>query len=199
MEPLEKHVRITSGGTPSRKKPEYWNGSIPWVKTGEINYQKIKRTEEYITKRGLKNSSAKLFPPGTLLVAMYGQGITRGRVGILDVEAATNQACAAIFPDEHLMVSYLYWYFSFAYDRIRNFGHGANQKNLSAKIISLIKVPVPPLKEQRKISSILQSIDHKVSTEQKKKHALEILFKSVLHQLMTGQIRVSDMELKENE
>lgn len=93
VQKLGQVVKLKSGGTPRREKLEYWdNGSIPWVKTTEINYSLIQDIEEYITQKGLDNSSANIFPKGTLLMAMYGQGVTRGRVGILDIDAATNQA-----------------------------------------------------------------------------------------------------------
>lgn len=104
-------ARFSSGGTPSREKPEYWDGGIPWVKTGEVNYTSISSTEETISCIGLENSSARLLPPGTLLIAMYGQSVTRGRVGILGIEAATNQACAAILPSEVLDTGFLYHVF----------------------------------------------------------------------------------------
>jgi type I restriction enzyme, S subunit len=95
---LEAIARFSSGGTPSREMSEYWaGGTIPWVKTTEVNYCTIRETEERITQAGLDNSPAKIFPAGTLLMAMYGQGVTRGRVGILGIAAATNQACAGAY------------------------------------------------------------------------------------------------------
>lgn len=87
---------VTAGGTPSRSVSGYWDGSIPWITTSEIEFNEIKNARQFITAEGLKNSAAKLLPPGTLLLALYGQGKTRGKVGILRFEAATNQACAAI-------------------------------------------------------------------------------------------------------
>jgi type I restriction enzyme, S subunit len=83
-------ARLSTGGTPSRERPEYWNGSIPWVKTGEVNYEVIRSTEESISKAGIENSSAKVYPPGTLLVAMYGQGVTRGRAAILGIDGDSS-------------------------------------------------------------------------------------------------------------
>ncbi len=115
---LSEVAFLKSGGTPSRINPEYWvGGSIPWVKTGEIDYCAIHDTEEKITAAGLANSSAKLFPSNTLLMAMYGQGITRGKVAMLGVEAATNQACIAIFPNKKLGPKFIYFFFK----PIRNF------------------------------------------------------------------------------
>ena len=87
---------ITAGGTPSRANSKYWNGDIPWITTSEVDFGTINYAEQFITKEGLINSPAKLLSPGTLLMALYGQGKTRGKVGVLGIEAATNQACAAI-------------------------------------------------------------------------------------------------------
>jgi len=101
-------AQLKSGGTPSRKNRMYWDGGdISWIKTGEVDYCKIVRTEEKITKEGLDQSAAKLFPAGTLLIAMYGQGVTRGKVAITGIEAATNQACAGIFPLQKVRTKYL--------------------------------------------------------------------------------------------
>jgi type I restriction enzyme S subunit len=114
-------ARFSSGGTPSRDVSEYWaGGTIPWVKTTEINYCTITETEERITQAGLDNSSAKIFPAGTLLMAMYGQGVTRGRVGILGIAAATNQACAAIMPhsEEEVSTGFLYYFLEFHYENL---------------------------------------------------------------------------------
>jgi len=116
-------AKIQSGGTPTREIAENWiGGTIPWVKTGEINYCVIHDTEEKITATGLANSAARLFPKGTLLMAMYGQGITRGRVGLLGIEAATNQACASITPTDKKRISsvFLYYFFEYHYEDPRS-------------------------------------------------------------------------------
>ena len=93
---IEHIAKVSSGGTPSRSKKEYWRGNIPWVTTAEIQFNTIYDTEQKITQMGLDNSSAKIFLPNTILMAMYGQGKTRGQVAKLGISAATNQACAAI-------------------------------------------------------------------------------------------------------
>ncbi len=103
--------KIDTGSTPDRGKSEYWNGDIPWLKTGEVNYSLITSAEEYITEAGLNNSSARLANEGTLLMAMYGQGVTRGRVAILGIKAAYNQACAAISLNEKLNNEYTQYFF----------------------------------------------------------------------------------------
>ena len=96
---IGKIAKVGSGGTPSRNKPGYWGGHIPWVTTGEIAFKEITMTGQKITEAGLNGSSARLFPRGTILMAMYGQGKTRGQVAKLGIEASTNQACAAIIFD----------------------------------------------------------------------------------------------------
>lgn len=186
-----------SGGTPSRTEPEYWKGGdIPWVKTGEVDYCVINDTEEKITVAGLENSSAKLFPPGTLLMAMYGQGITRGKVAILGIEAATNQACVAIFHKTAVRAKFLYYLFEHKYEYIRNLGHGANQKNLSAEILKGVAVVYPRAKdEQDTIVTTLEALDTKLSVIRRKRSLLCDLFRSMLHQLMTAQIRVNQLGL----
>ena len=190
---LGQVARIQSGGTPSRKSPAYWNGQIPWVKTAEIDYRLITTTQERITRQGLDNSSARLLPPGTLLMAMYGQGVTRGRVAVLGIEASTNQACAALVPDDRVSVGYLYAYLSHMYQMVRNLGHGAHQKNLSAEIIRTIPLAVPSIDEQERIAGMLSGIESNLEAEEKRKTALKELFRTMLHLLMTGQVRVEEL------
>ncbi len=190
---------LKSGGTPSRKRPEFWEeGNIPWVKTGEVDYCTILATEEKITKAGLDGSSAKLFPTGTLLMAMYGQGITRGKVALLGIEASTNQACVAFFLNQDVDSKYLYFFFEYSYDAIRNFAHGANQKNLSADIIKSFPVSYPKdKKEQMEIVNIFSQLDNKEQVCRRKRMSLQDLFRTLLHELMTAKIRVDEMELTE--
>jgi type I restriction enzyme S subunit len=190
-------ARLQSGGTPSRKNPEYWaDGSILWVKTGEIDYRIIRATEESITPAGPANSSAKLFPSGTLLMAMYGQGVTRGKVGILGIEAATNQACVAFFPNGEVSSQFLRYYFEHHYDAIRTLGHGANQKNLSAEILRAFPIAFPS-DDQGQLSIVepLEAIVRRLILAEHKRLLLSDLFRTLLHQLMTAQIRVHDLDL----
>ena len=190
-------AQLKSGGTPSRKNPAYWDGGdINWIKTGEIDYCEIVRTAEKITKSGLEDSSAKLFPAGTLLLAMYGQGVTRGKVAITGIEAATNQACAAIFPHAKVRTMYLYYFLEYNYDTIRNFAHGANQKNLSAELIKSFPIAYPATaREQNEIAETLGIIDRTVSVSQFKKRQLRDLFRTLLHELMTAKARVHNLEI----
>lgn len=160
---LGEIARITSGGTPERNKPEYWGGDIPWVTTGEIQFNTITDTTEKITAAGLRNSSAKLFPPGTLLMAMYGQGKTRGQMAKLGLEAATNQNSAAILLNDGHDPDFYFHYLSSQYENIRDFGHSGGVSHLNAGLLKQIAVPVAPIEEQRRIAHILSTWDQAIA------------------------------------
>ena len=164
---LGEIARITSGGTPDRSKPEYWGGDVPWVTTGEIQFNTITDTVEKITAAGLQNSSAKLFPPGPLLMAMYGQGKTRGQVAKLSIDAATNQACAAIQLRDKHDVDFYFQYLTSQYEELRELGNAGTQKNLNGGIIKGLGVPVPPYCEQRRIALILSTWDQAIATAER--------------------------------
>ena len=147
--PTGQVLKVTTGGTPSRNNATFWNGDIPWVKTGEVNYYVIDSTEESITAEGLKGSAAKLCPPNSVLVALYGQGPTRGRVGMLGIEAAVNQACAAIYPNADFDPWFVYYYLSGKYLSLRAMAQGAAQPNLNLAMIKGFGMPTPTLEEQK--------------------------------------------------
>ena len=184
---------IQSGGTPAREEASNWErGTIPWVKTGEINYCTILETEEKITHAGLANSAAKLFPPGTLLMAMYGQGVTRGRVAMLGIEAATNQACAAFIPMQTKTpnLKYLFYYFQHHYEDLRRLGHGANQKNMNAALIRSFSLALPEPAEQQEIAKSLSTIDRKLTLHDRNLTQLQSLFSTLLYELMSSRILI---------
>ncbi|QYS86102.1 restriction endonuclease subunit S [Flavobacterium oreochromis] len=144
---------VSSGGTPSRNNKSYYNGNIPWIKTGEVLDDVIFDTEEKITSEAIKNSSAKLYPKGSLIIAMYGQGKTRGRTAKLGIDATTNQACAVLFNinNEIVITDYLWIYLMNEYERMRELATGNNQPNLNADMIKNYPVVIPPMDIQLKI------------------------------------------------
>ncbi|HBQ2132935.1 TPA: restriction endonuclease subunit S [Klebsiella variicola] len=152
---LGYYSSLNTGATPDRSNSKYWNGEIAWIKTGEVNYNNICSSEEKITCEAVKNTSVRLSPPGTLLMAMYGQGITRGRVAILNISATYNQACVAISPNEMLLNVYLRLFFMAGYHAIRDGGNETSQMNLNADIVRKFKILVPSLSEQKEIVSYL--------------------------------------------
>lgn len=146
------------GSTPSRKNNEYWNGDISWVSSGEVNFSNIIETKEKITNLGLSNSSTNIHPIGTVMLAMIGEGKTRGQAGILKIEACHNQNTAAIRVNKkYLLSEYLYYFFMFNYEQTRRIGSGNNQKALNKTIIENMSFPICSLAEQTQIVAILES------------------------------------------
>lgn len=183
--------KITSGGTPDRKKPEYWNGNIPWVTTSLIDFNEIQSANEFITEEGLKNSAAKLFPAGTLLMALYGQGVTRGKVATLKIPATTNQACAAIAPlNGYADNAFLFQFLTLNYENIRNLSNSGSQENLSGELLKSIDLPLPPLAEQRKIAAILSTWDSAIAAERTLIAALQIRHRALSQRLLSGKLKL---------
>lgn len=174
----------TSGGTPSRTEKAYWNGDIPWVTTSLVDFGVITSAEEFLTAEGLKNSSAKLFPKGTVLVAMYGQGKTRGQVALLGIKAATNQACAAILPRTDINPYFVFLNLAGRYEEIREMSNSGGQENLSQGLIREIRFAFPPDDdEQRKVTACLSSLDDLITAETQKLEALKTHKKGLMQQL----------------
>ena len=177
---------ISSGGTPSRTNPKYWNGNIPWVKTTQIQNCIINEqdVDEWITEEGLKSSSAKMIPAGTLLMAMYGQGKTRGQVSILNFDASINQACAAIELKHGVSRDYVYQFLLASYSRIRAMSNTGGQENLSAGLIKEIPLALPPLPEQNAIADLLSIWDKAIEKTERLIQLKEKQFKRLLNNLI---------------
>lgn len=156
---LGEIATVSAGGTPSRNVPSYWDGGIPWITTAEVDSSNIDRATQSITLDGLKNSAAKLLNPGTLLLALYGQGKTRGKVGLLQIAAATNQACAAIELDRGHSSAFVFHFLRAQYENIRKLSNIGNQENLSGAIVRSIKIPLPARSEQQAIAEALSDAD----------------------------------------
>lgn len=193
--PIGDIAKVTSGGTPDRANSEYWNnGNIPWVTTGEISFTEIENTNEKITEIGLKNSSAKLFPKDTILMAMYGQGKTRGQVAKLGISASTNQACAAIILKSEYNPDYYFQYLWSKYENLRDIGNEGTQKNLNGGLIKEVLVPVPPLPEQQKIAQIISTWDKAIEKLETLIAAKQKRKKALMQQLLTGKKRFSGFD-----
>lgn len=178
---IESFTSVMSGGTPDRGTPAYWQeGNIRWVKTTELQNCVITDTEEKITQVGMDNSSAKLIPVDSVLIAMYGQGKTRGMTGYTAVECTTNQACACILPSETVNQKYLWQYMILSYDKLRDMAKGGNQPNLNVGIIKKFPVLMPPLELQEQFASFVDKVDKSKSAVQNSLEKLEILKKSLM-------------------
>lgn len=182
---LSDVATIQSGGTPARTNPDYWGGDIPWVTTSLIGSGTILQVEEFITKAGLNESSAKIFPQGTILMAMYGQGQTRGKVAILGIAAATNQACAAIIlKSRDVSSEFVFHSLNGRYKEIRDISNSGGQANLSAGLVENLPISYPENKdEQVKISSLLASFDDLVCAQSQRVERLKIFKEGLMQQL----------------
>jgi restriction endonuclease S subunit len=175
-------LKTTSGGTPLKRKNEYFNGNIPWLKSGEVAQGLIWTSEESITELGLKNSSAKIFPPGTVLVAMY--GVTAGVVGLLKFAAATNQAICGILPNDSIDSYFLYTYLSAKRDYFIKNSVGTAQPNISQSTIRETTCPIPSIEEQKQIASLFLSIESAINQVELQEKNLIALQKSLTNGLL---------------
>ena len=181
--PVKSFTSVVSGGTPNRNVSEFWNnGSIRWVKTTELQNNVICNTDEKITQAGLDNSSAKIIPPNTVLIAMYGQGKTRGMTGYTSIECATNQACACILPCEQFNQNYLWQYMILSYDKLRDMAKGGNQPNLNIGIIKNFPVLKPPIELQNDFAAFAERVDQQKQTVQQSLEKLELMKKALMQE-----------------
>jgi type I restriction enzyme S subunit len=182
--------KTSSGGTPSRGNTSYFTGTIPWVKSGELNYGTIRKTEESISELAIEKSSAKLLPEGTLLIALY--GATVGKLAFLGVKAATNQAVCAILTPEFLSKTYLYFVLLFRKGELLDKRIGGAQPNISQGILRELKFPLPPLPEQHrivaKIEELFSDLDEGIESLRKAKGQLKTYRQSVLKWAFEGKL-----------
>jgi type I restriction enzyme S subunit len=187
---IAEFATVGSGGTPSRAVPAYWNGSIPWITTAQIQFGVIDTADQYITPEGLESSAAKLLPTGTLLMAMYGQGKTRGKVGILGIPATTNQACASICLRDGVSREFVLYYLTSKYEDIRSSSNSGSQDNLSGYIVKQIPIALPTLEEQRAIAEALTDVDALLAGLDRLIAKKRDIKQAAMQQLLTGQTRL---------
>jgi len=191
---VEDIYRTSSGGTPSRKNPDFYGGSILWIKTRELNDGFIFDTEEKITDLGLQKSSAKLFPPDTVIMAMY--GATIGMLGIFTSPAATNQACCAILNNNSLFSSY----YAFLYllenrEKIFSLGMGAAQQNISQQVIKALEILKPSNEVMRKFNDLAEPLFKTIKVLQHKNINLRQTRDLLLPRLISGEIDVENLDI----
>lgn len=190
MARLGEVFTIASGGTPDKKNSTYYtNGTIPWVKTGDLKGRYVAEVVEHITEEGLNNSSAKLFPPSTVLVAMY--GATIGACSILPYEASTNQACAAFLPTEKVLPTYLYYFLSSKKAQFIRDGVGGAQPNISAGYLKNVQFDLIPMQQQKNIVERLDKVENLIALRKEQLAKLEQLVKARFVE-MFGDINNND-------
>ncbi len=184
-------IKTSSGGTPSRGKEEYYLGDIPWLKSGELkDNQKIEDSKEHITKEAIDNSSAKIFPKNSVLIAMY--GATTGKLGILNKSCSTNQAVCAFLPNKKFKSKFIFYLLLNKRIQIINEGKGGAQPNISQTVLKNIKFPIPSLPLQQKIVSDIESkfsvIDKVEQIVNQSLLKAEMLRKSILKSAFEGRL-----------
>jgi type I restriction enzyme S subunit len=188
---LENVAEWGSGGTPSRKNPDYFKGNIPWIKTGELKGKYIRSAEERITKEAINESSAKIFPKGSVAIAMY--GATIGKTSIIDIDASTNQACAVAKPlKEILFNEFLYYYLSSQTRKFVELGKGGAQPNISQTLLKSHPILLPPINEQEriveKIEELFSDVDQGVESLKTAKKQLKVYRQAVLKWAFEGKL-----------
>jgi type I restriction enzyme S subunit len=180
-----------SGGTPSRSNPKYFDGDIPWIKTGELGDKFIYATEEHISQDALLNSSAKIFPKGSVGIAMY--GATIGKLSIWGMNASTNQACAVGIPFHDILTKEYLYYFLFSEKQgFVDSGKGGAQPNISQSIIKSWPIPLPPLPEQKrivaKIEELLSELDKGIESFKTAREQLKVYRQALLKHAFEGKL-----------
>lgn len=187
---LRWKTRIYAGGTPDKSKLEFWdNGDIPWLNSGSVNQYVIKKPSALITEVALKNSSTRWVPKGALLLALAGQGKTKGMVARLAIDSTCNQSVAAIVPDWDLNGIFLHYFLQDNYQKIRNLAGGDLRDGLNLDMLASITCPIPPLSEQRQIAAYLNrettKIDKLIAKQQKLIKLLQEKRQAVISQAVT--------------
>ena len=185
---LNEIGELSAGGTPSTFNKDYWDeGTIPWVSSGEVKNNRISDSEKKITESGLKNSAAKLFPTGTILVAITGFGMTRGRTSILEIDASTNQSVIGIISEDNIANNEFVWFaLQKQYQTLRNFAQGTQQPGLNLDILKKFRLFLPNnVTVQHKIASILSNVDSLINQTQKIIEQTQRLKKGLMQKILT--------------
>jgi type I restriction enzyme S subunit len=189
VEKLGDLTQVKTGKTPSRKKLEYWNdGTVNWAKTTEVNQGILTEVEEHISDLAVKECNMIMFPKNTILIAMYGQGKTRGKVVLLGVPTTINQAFGAILKSDKFATLYLLKLLDYMYENIRDLGRGGNQENLNLDIVRGINIILPPIELQNKFASIVEKTEQIKEQETKKLEHLQTLHVSLMDKAFKGEI-----------
>jgi type I restriction enzyme S subunit len=185
-------AKTGSGGTPLKSKKEFYeNGNIPWINSGEVNEPFIISTKKFITKKGLDNSSAKLFPKGTILMAMY--GATAGQVSLIDIEASTNQAICAIIPNDNRLIPYVKFEMHQLYEYLISLSTGSARDNLSQDKIKELFIVIPEENIIEEFYKVSNSSFEKILINLKQNQELASLRDWLLPMLMNGQVSVGEV------
>ncbi len=196
-------ARIGNGTTPNRQHAAYWQGgNIPWITSGRMYERRISGSETHVTQTALDECSLPLLQPGAILMAIVGQGKTLGHCAVLDSVATVSRHVGFIqLHDKNISPEFVRYYLEGQYEYLRQLaaGNGSTRAALTSAILRSFSIPLPKPQEQNEIVAILNATVSKISLHERKQAALQDLFKTMLHQLMTGEIRVADLEIDTSE
>lgn len=197
--PLGSLGRIGNGSTPKRTVPAYWaGGKFPWLTSAKVYDREIEQADQFVTETALEECHLPRVGPGAVLMAITGQGKTLGHCAVLKIEATISQHVAYIQTDtQQAEPQFIRGYLETQYGYLRQMaaGGGSTKGALTCAFLKDLPVPLPSLDEQREIAAILDALDRKIALHRQKRAVLEELFQSLLHKLMTGQVRVADLDL----
>lgn len=185
---LGEQCEVGSGSTPSRQNASYFEGDIPWVKSTEVDWGTIIHTSETISIEGKESARLKTYPKGAIILALYGQGITRGKSALLGIEATLNQACAALITKNSISNYFVFSYLRFSYENLRNQARGGNQENLNLNIVKSFPIYLPPKDLQEKWSKIALKIEDQKQKLYKQLDIQNNLFNSLQNQAFSGTL-----------
>jgi type I restriction enzyme, S subunit len=186
--PIGSVCEVSSGSTPRRDDDSNFGGDIPWVKTTEVKGSLITKTEERVTEQGVASARLRLYPKGTVLVAMYGQGVTRGKAGILGIDSTVNQACAALIPSSEINSIFLLHQLKQNYELLRGLGRGGNQPNLNGQLVRDFEILVPSMTQQLCFVSTIEKIESQIRIMNRSLAASETFFSSLQYRAFSGQL-----------
>ena len=191
----ELYPKLSTGMTPSRRIPSYFKGNIPWITSGELNYNVIDDTIEKITDLAVSETNLKIYPPFTFFIAITGLEApgTRGKCAINGVPATTNQSCLAFTKNKNINTNFLfYWYNKYGISLYFKYAQGTKQQSFNNKIVSKFEIALPTLPEQEKIASFLSSVDERIQKLERKKRLLEEYKKGVMQKIFSQELRFKD-------
>ena len=183
-------AKMNSGGTPDSSNSEYYGGDIPFLSISDITSTNkyISRTEKTITEKGLRYSSARIFPIKTIMYAMYA---SLGKCGIADISLSCSQAILGITPSKNVNTEYLYYILSYIEETVKEFGQTGTQTNLSKQLVQDLELYLPTdYKEQQTIATILSDIDKEIADLEARRDKYKLIKSGMMHKLLTGQIRL---------
>ena len=181
-------AKMGTGSTPSRNHKNYFGGSIPWVKSTEVDWGTVAATSECLSSDGVRAARLKLYPKGSIVLALYGQGKTRGKCAVLGIDATINQACCALVSRDPRSAPYLFHFLKYSYHRLRAESRGGNQENLNMRIVRSFPVPVPPVDVQQPYATIAESVEKQKTRHRAHLAELDTLFASLQSRAFRGDL-----------